>query len=167
MRASSRIHLVAVFVCSLLLPSCAMNQAKRDFSYFRGSTKAFDTFEVDVSVEEAHRLVEEGARNCYAQEAARGLAPVAGIMVPTLGAAVTVESEPFTTGTMTGMSTRVGAGNSINYVPMFQVDIAQLQQKSKVVIYYEFRDQKSNGRQFGDVVAWVAGDTEHCTKRRK
>lgn len=167
MRPRKFVRLFSVLGCALLLASCAMNQAKREFSYFRGSDKAFDTFEVDVPVDVAHRLVQEGAKRCYAMPATAGVGYTAGVFFPVPGAAVTVESDPIVSETTAGMSTRVGAGNSINYVPMFQVDIVRTPEKSKVTVYYEFRDQKTDGSQLGNVVAWIAGDAAHCVKRRK
>jgi hypothetical protein len=112
--------------------------------------------------------VQEGAKRCYAKEASpMMMSSGAGGYVIVPGAEVAVTEEPISAPELSGMSTRVAAGNTVNYVPIFQVDIVQLAAGSAVTIYYEYREQQKNGLQKSDVIGWIGGDVDRCSKKRK
>lgn len=161
------ISIIVLLLCAMATASCAMNQEKREFSYFRAGQKSSESFEVPETVEIAHLRVQQGARDCYAAEAQSGMTMVGGLFVATPGAATTVETQTFEDAGRTGMSTRVGAGNAVNYVPIFQVDILPTAAGSEVKLYYEFRDELSDGRKRADVAAWITGDIAHCSIRKR
>lgn len=118
--------------------------------------KPADTFVVPLPIDEAQRRVQAGAIGCYQRHVQ--------IFYDAPGADVTVESEVIDS---RHASTRVGAGNAINYVPYFQVDLAFNEAGTDISVLYEHEAVRKDRKYLSDVSAWLRGDTQSCSVRAR